>query len=99
MGITAHAVDKTEFFIEQLGEKEANKKVSYTLVYASIAFVLCTSLMFYMSYFFFILRDVETSAIPFWGYFIPLPLLLFFLLNILNIGSLFYPMLEKEISL
>ena len=98
MGITGHALDKTDFFIEELGEKEANKKVNYALVYATISFILCTSLVFYLSYFFFILSDRYAFDIPFWGYLIPLPILLFFLLNIFNIGSLFYPLFAKDLS-
>lgn len=99
LGLTEHTLKHTNSFIGKLGTEEAEKKVKFALIYSTIAFVLCTSFVFYLSYFFFILRDLDGSYIPFWAYFIPLPLIAVFLINILNIGSLFYPLFEKEIEL
>ena len=50
--ITALALKYTDFYMAEPGTEEADKKVKFTLVYAAIAFALCTSLVFCVHSFF-----------------------------------------------
>lgn len=97
IAITGHAVKNTTFFIGEFGEREAEKKVRFAMSYATVAFILCTALLFYLSYLYFVIRAGSDNNMSIWGYvlFIIPPIIL--IINILNIGSLFYPVFEDDI--
>ena len=71
------------------------RKVKYAITYATIAFILCSSLFFYIAY---TILAFLNGSLHSWGYllvFIP-PIVL--ILNILFLGSIYYPLLEDNQS-
>lgn len=92
--ITGKAIDETEFFLEK-GKKEQDKMKGYILWYSAIAFILCSSMLYYLFLCINLIRSEDFSFI------LLLPLIpsIILLINSLNIGCLYSSILEDYIML